>query len=252
MTKTFFLPGVFSTETSYADIIRAYDARLIDFNNPALYPDPANVTIRHLAQFALDDINRIAPDGDIRLFGHSMGGYVIFELLRLMRETDFDTSRIAGLAFLGTAAESDAEEKKTQRLGQVSDVNAGKFEAVVDTMLRAVFGTEFAAKNPDFMARERATLLDPKRGYDRIFVGQQYAIISRPHYRNEGDLGVLPDCPVLFMWGHDDKVVPDAVRTATRQAKPDAYYVVIPDTGHFLTVEAPQSVLKTLEQLFPV
>lgn len=251
-TKTFFLPGVFSGPWAYDAILKAYDARLIDFNNPALYPDPTTITIRSLAEFALDDINRMAPHEPIYLFGHSMGGYVIFELLRLMKERDFDLTRIDGIAFLGTSAESDAPDKKTQRLGQVADINDGQFNKVVDVMLRAIFGTDFTDKNPDFIARVRADLLDPAKGYDRIFAGQQYAIISRPHYRDEGDLQKLPDCPVLFMWGDEDKVVPQAVRDATRKALPMGYYVVIPEAGHFLTVEKPEAVLKTLNSLFPL
>jgi|GEM_PF-6126069 len=252
MTKTFFLPGAFSVGWTYDTVVKAYDARLIDFNNPALYTDPEKVTIRTLAQFALEDIARNAPNDDLYIFGHSMGGYVMFELLRLMREKGFDTGRIAGLAWLGSSAEGDAAEKKTQRLGQVADVNAGGFEKVIDTMLRAIYGTEFAAAHPDVIKRARTDLLNPASNYDRIFVGQQYAMISRPHYRNDGDLGKLPDVPVLFLWGDEDKVVPPEIRTATRQALPTGYYVILPGIGHFLTVEAPEGVIKTLNSLFPV
>jgi pimeloyl-ACP methyl ester carboxylesterase len=248
--KTFLLPGVLTGRWTYDAVLDAYGAHLIDFNNPDLYASPETVTIRHLAQFALDEITRVAPKDDLYLFGHSMGGYVIFELLRLMRETGFDMTRIKGIAFLGTSAEADAPEKKTQRLGQVADVNAGQFEKVADTMLRAVFGTSFMAANAAFVARARADILNPAKNYARIFVGQQYAIMSRPNYREEGDLGAMPDCPILFMWGDEDKIAPPEVREMTRKALPLGYYVILPDTGHFLTAEQPDAVLKTLTTLF--
>lgn len=245
------LPGILTGPWTYEAVLTAYDAHLINFNDSALYPVPSNSTIQHLAQFALDEIGRVAPTNGIYLFGHSMGGYVLFEMLRLMRQTGFDMKRIKGIAFLGTSAESDNAEKKNQRLGQVADIQAGRFTQVADTMLRAVFGTNFLAENKDFIAQARADLLDPAKNYDHIFMGQQYVVMSRPNYREEGDLEKLPDCPVLFIWGNEDKVAPDAIRTATRKAFPLGYYVVLPDTGHFLTVEQPEAVLKTLASLFP-
>lgn len=45
--------------------------------------------------------------------------------------------------------------------------------------------------------------------------------------------------PVLVIWGEADQIVPASVGQALADAVPQAYFHVLPNCGHLLTLEAP-------------
>src|SRR6188474_538707 len=60
------------------------------------------------------------------LAGHSMGGYIAFEIMRQAPE------RVAKLALLNTQARPDTPEAGEKRRGQIARVKAGDFSAILD------------------------------------------------------------------------------------------------------------------------
>src|SRR6266404_6210104 len=62
------------------------------------------------------------------LAGHSMGGYIAFEILRQAPE------RVAKLALLNTQARPDTAEATTRRHGMISRARSGEYRAVLDEL----------------------------------------------------------------------------------------------------------------------
>src|ERR1700694_923299 len=65
------------------------------------------------------------------LAGHSMGGYIAFEIMRQAPD------RVAKLALINTQARPDTPEATASRRGQMARAQAGEFHAILDEL----FGT---------------------------------------------------------------------------------------------------------------
>ena len=62
------------------------------------------------------------------LAGHSMGGYIAFEILRQAPD------RVAKLALINTQARADTPEATARRRGQMARAQAGEFHAILDEL----------------------------------------------------------------------------------------------------------------------
>ena len=62
------------------------------------------------------------------LAGHSMGGYIAFEIIRQAPE------RVAKLALINTQARPDTPEASARRRGQITRAQAGEYHAVLDDL----------------------------------------------------------------------------------------------------------------------
>src|SRR3954470_9346545 len=62
------------------------------------------------------------------LAGHSMGGYIAFEIMRQAAE------RVAKLALINTQARPDTAEATTRRQGQMARAASGEYRAVLDEL----------------------------------------------------------------------------------------------------------------------
>src|ERR1041385_6872948 len=62
------------------------------------------------------------------LAGHSMGGYIAFEIMRQAPH------RVAKLALIDTQARPDTPEISERRRGQIARAKAGEFHAIIDEL----------------------------------------------------------------------------------------------------------------------
>src|SRR6186997_778340 len=62
------------------------------------------------------------------LAGHSMGGYIAFEIMRQAPE------RVAKLALINTQARSDTPEASERRRGMMARARSGEYHAVLDEL----------------------------------------------------------------------------------------------------------------------
>src|SRR3982074_632865 len=62
------------------------------------------------------------------LAGHSMGGYIAFEIMRQAPE------RVAKLALINTQARPDTPEAATRRRGQIARAQGGEYHAILDEL----------------------------------------------------------------------------------------------------------------------
>ena len=174
-------------------------------------------------------------DGPFAVAGFSMGGYVIFELLRRAPE------RIARIALIDTSARADTPERSAERRRAIERAAAGAWEAVVDEALPALV-------HPDRLGDDALT--DALRAMalrvgPRAFLRQQKIIMSRPDSRGGLD-GIR--CPALVVCGRQDALTPPALSEEIAAGIPDARLVLIDECGHYAPLERPFAVTALLQQ----
>lgn len=226
-TPIVFLPGLLCDAAVWAPQMAALDrsATVVAYGR-------AN-SLTAMAQLAL----QAAPPGRFALAGHSMGGRVAFELIRIAPE------RVERLALLDTGCHPLAEGAagETERAGRMrllalsrrdgmramaadwargmvhaSHIGSPVFEAVLDM---------FERRNPD------------------VFEAQIQALLTRPDATPQ--LAAIA-CPTLLLTGEHDAWSPPAQHQRMQQAIPGAQLVVVPQCGHMSTLEAPASVTAAL------
>jgi len=191
-------------------------------------------SITRMAEIALD----AAPPGRFALAGHSMGGRVALEVLRLAPE------RVDRVALLDTGAHplaaGDAGAKEREgRLRLLDIARRDGMRAMAAEWARGMVHPSRIG-SPVFTA-----ILDMfERKTPAIFEAQIEALLGRP------DAGPqLPHvrCPALLLTGSHDAWAPAAQHQAMADAMPDARLVVVPDCGHMSPMEAPASVRAALD-----
>lgn len=228
---------------AYYDQLRALDAHFVNLNDPGLYPNAKATTTRSMALSIFKEIEAKSHGGSITLVGHSMGGYLIFELLRIMREKKFNFVRLCGLGIIGSGLENDSIERKKQRFAQINLINHGHFDQLVDLLMKSWFSENFRHDNHKILDNVRNELLGSREKYEHVFCSQCYAAMSRADYVTEGDLECLPTSPICFLWGEKDLLFNGSlIQTEIHRRAPKAVTRLIRGAGHMVTLERAQDV----------
>ncbi len=167
--------------------------------------------------------------------GISMGGYVAMEIVRQ------DPARVAGIALVDTKATADGDEARARRLTVADQVLAsGSTEALSRAMVPTLLGSASREGRPDVVEQVTAWIraADP-----RAVAWAQRAMAARPD--SLGDLARLA-VPALVVWGVQDGLSPRVEQDLMVEAMRDARLVVIAESGHLSTVEAPGQVADAL------
>ncbi|HYI30164.1 MAG TPA: alpha/beta fold hydrolase [Bradyrhizobium sp.] len=167
------------------------------------------------------------------LAGHSMGGYIAFEIMRQAPE------RVAKLALMNTQARPDTPEAGERRRGQIARVKAGDFSAILDELFA---GFVHPSRRDDADLRRLVNDMGDDVGPD-AFARQLTAIMSRPDSRPT--LAWIK-CPTLVLSSDEDKTVPNSLSTEMAGGIPGAKLVIIPDCGHLTPPEQPQATADAL------
>src|SRR5450631_807420 len=104
------------------------------------------------------------------LAGHSMGGYIAFEIMRKAPE------RVARLALLNTQARPDTPEASARRRDMIARAQGGGYHAVVDELMA---GFVHPSRSDDAGLHQLVHAMADDVGVD-AFVKQQTAIMARP------------------------------------------------------------------------
>ncbi|MFE7456109.1 alpha/beta fold hydrolase [Streptomyces sp. NPDC057554] len=205
-------------------------------------------------------IDAAAPEGPIVLVGHSMGGMTMMALAdqypALIRD------RVAAVAFVGTSS------------GRLGEVNFGlpvagvrAVRRVLPGVLRAL-GTQaelvekgrratadlFAGliKRYSFSSRD----VDPAvaRFAERLIESTPIDVVAEfyPAFTEHDKSGALPvfrDLPVLILAGEKDLVTPSSHSEAIADVLPEAELILVPDAGHLVMLEHPETVTDRLADL---
>jgi len=167
--------------------------------------------------------------------GLSMGGYILFEVLRR------HPGRILGVILCDTKAEADSAEGKAGRDELIRVAQRDGAAAIADRLLPKVLGVTTRGRRPDVVATVRAMA---SRLRVPGLVGALRAMRERP------DSGPLLDqigVPALVLGGSEDEISPAAGMRAMAQRIDGAKYVEVPEAGHVAPLERPEVVNEALE-----
>lgn len=174
-----------------------------------------------------------APSERFSLAGHSMGGRVALEVLRLAPQ------RVARLALLDTGAQplpagADGERERVGRMALLSQARRQGMRVMGSQWARAMVHPD-QRDTPLFDA-----VLDMlERSSADQFAAQINALLTRPDAS-----ALLPtiSCPTLVLCGREDSWSPPAQHERMRDAIANAELCVIERCGHMSTLEQPQAV----------
>ena len=186
-------------------------------------------SITGMAQAVLD-----AAPARFHVAGHSMGGRVAFEIVRIAPE------RVASLIVLSTGTDPVQPGEPPRRQALVDIANTKGMKALADAWLPTTVAPARLADKP-FMAALTEMVC---RATPEIFARQIGALLHRPDARPH--LGAIA-CPTLVMVGRQDSYSPLSVHQEIAAAIPGAELAVIENAGHMVMVEAPDAVTARLE-----
>src|SRR5882672_7372330 len=167
------------------------------------------------------------------LAGHSMGGYIAFEIMRQAPD------RVAKLALINTQARPDTPEATARRRGQMARATAGEYRAVLDELFP---GFVHPSRREDASLRQLVYDMGDDVGVE-AFVRQQTAMISRPDSR---PMLAGIKCPTLVLSGDEDNTIPNSLSVEMANNIHNAKLVILPDCGHLPQPEQPKATAKAL------
>ena len=218
------VPGLVSSPRIYAPVI------------PALWRFGPVTVANHIRDDNMGAIaRRILAEAPPRfaLAGHSMGGYIAFEIMRQAPE------RVAKLALLNTQARPDTPEATARRRGQIARAQGGEFRAILDELFP---GFVHPSRRDDASLRQLVYDMGEDVGAEG-FVRQQTAVMSRPDSRPA--LAWIK-CPTLVLSGDEDNPIPNSLSVEMANGIPAAKLKILANCGHLPQPEQSQATADAL------
>ena len=169
--------------------------------------------------------------------GCSMGGYVIFEVLRQAR------NRVTGIALVDTRGEGDTPQALDGRKAQIERLRKEGNGVLVEWAVDKLVGETTKSNNPDIAERVRAMAQSTP-------VETMIAGLGALGGREESmELLKGVDVPAVVIVGAEDVVSPPDVGERMKNAIPAATLVVVEGAGHLTPMEAPEKVNGALRSI---
>ena len=191
-----------------------------------------------LARYA-DDLVAVLDALGVRaavVCGLSMGGYVVFELLRRHPE------RVRALILADTRADADSAAGKQGRDELAALAERAGADGVSERLLPRLLAPATLATQPEVGAQVRDMA---RRWSVPALVGALRAMRDRPD--STAMLRGLR-IPTLVVTGQDDQVAPPEVARAMAELVPGAQWHVIPGAGHLAPLEQPLAIGRLLAE----
>ncbi|MBR0693754.1 alpha/beta fold hydrolase [Bradyrhizobium lablabi] len=218
------VPGLVSSPRIYAPVM------------PALWRFGPVTVANHIRDDNMGTIaRRILAEAPPRfaLAGHSMGGYIAFEIMRQAPE------RVAKLALINTQARPDTPEATARRRGMVERARGGDYRGVLDELF---LGFVHPSRREDASLRQLVHDMGEDVGVE-AFIRQQTAVISRPDSR---PMLAWIKCPTLVLTGDEDHTIPNILSSEMADGIPGAKLAILPNCGHLPQPEQPQACADAL------
>jgi pimeloyl-ACP methyl ester carboxylesterase len=218
------VPGLVSSPRIFAPVV------------PALWRLGPVTVANHIRDDSIGAIaRRILAEGPPRfaLAGHSMGGYIAFEIMRQAPD------RVAKLALINTQARADTPEASERRRGMMARARSGQYRAVLDELFP---GFVHPSRRDDASLRQLVYNMADDVGVEG-FVRQQTAMIGRPDSRPA--LAWIK-CPTLVLTGDEDNTIPNSLSKEMADGIHGAKLVILPNCGHLPQPEQPEAAAAAL------
>ncbi|SDT44565.1 alpha/beta fold hydrolase [Bradyrhizobium canariense] len=167
------------------------------------------------------------------LAGHSMGGYIAFEIMRQAPE------RVAKLALINTQARPDASEASARRRALMARARDGGLHDIVDEMLPLLV-------HPARVHEPALRTLFHDMADDvgvAGFINHQTAIMARAD--SQPTMAAIK-CPTLVLTGDQDMLIPNSLSKEMAEGIEGAKLVILPDCGHCPQPEKPEVTTEVL------
>ena len=218
------VPGLLSSPRIFAPVL------------PALWRFGPVTVANHVRDDNMGAIaRRILAEAPPRfaLAGHSMGGYIAFEIMRQAPD------RVAKLALINTQARSDTPEATERRRGMMARARAGQYHAMLDEFFP---GLVHPSRHGDASLRQLIHDMGEDVTVDG-FICQQTAIMARSDSRPS--LAWIK-CPTLVLTGDEDNTIPNSLSKEMADGIHGAKLVILQDCGHMPQPEQPEATTAAL------
>lgn len=168
--------------------------------------------------------------------GLSMGGYVIFGILRQAAH------RVAGLILADTRTSTDTPERNAARLKSIELARRAGPPAIADDMIPGILGPTTHARRPHVAATVRA-LIESQSG-EGIAAAIE-AMISRPD--SAATIAGI-SVPTTIIVGEEDTITTPADAALMHRAITGSRLVTIPHAGHMSNLEMPDEFNAALRE----
>ena len=178
---------------------------------------------------------RILRDAPPRfaLAGHSMGGYIAFEIMRQAPE------RVARLALICTQARSDTPEAAARRQAFTATLSNDKPYAVLDALWPNLV---HPSRVNDALLKQVMRDMRDDVGAE-AYMRQQAAVIGRIDSRPT--LATI-ECPTLVLSADQDNIIPNSLSVEMAQGIHGATLTILKECGHMATIEQPEAAASAL------
>ncbi len=220
------VPGLVSSPRIYTPVI------------PALWRFGPVAVANHIRDDSMGAIaRRILAEAPPRfaLAGHSMGGYIAFEIVRQAPE------RVAKLALINTQARSDTPGATARRRSMIVRARSGEYHAILDELFP---GFVHPSRRDDAGLHQLVHDMGDDIGVD-AFIRQQTAIMGRMDSRPT--LAAIR-CPTLVLTGDEDNTIPNSLSSEMAEGIPGAKLTILSDCGHMPQPERPQATAEALTE----
>lgn len=218
------VPGLVSSPRIFAPVL------------PALWRCGPVTVANHIRDDNMGAIaRRILAEAPPRfaLAGHSMGGYIAFEIMRQASD------RVARLALINTQARPDTAEATERRRGMMARAKSGGYHDVINELFP---GFVHPSRGNDAALRQLVHAMADDVGVDG-FIRQQTAVIGRPDSRPA--LAWIR-CPTLVLSGDQDNTIPNSLSIEMASNIPDAKLVILSNCGHMPQAEQTEATAAAL------
>lgn len=189
------------------------------------------------AESVLAVLDHLAVDRSI-IVGHSLGGYVALAFAQHYGH------RLAGIGLFHSHPFPDNEERKTARTRGMEMVLSGKRDLYVAQLFPNLFTPDFAHKHPHVIA----ALIE--RGKKQSPEGIAAALQAMKSRHDQQQTLRDSQCPVLFLLGSEDGLVPVDQGWQAALLPPMASVEVLPDVAHMGMFEAPEQSAAIVRTFF--
>src|SRR3981081_4661082 len=192
-----------------------------------------------LMQKHASDIARVLDAvgiGKAAFIGCSIGGYILFEFWRRLRE------RVASLSLCDTRPQAEPAEARTNGLKAAAAVLEQGTEPFIESMIPKLMERTTVATRPD--------LVDGARAMMRKMSAEDISLVLRGMAERSDSVADLKsiNVPTLIVIGEEDVLSTGADGELMRQNIAGSQLKVIPKAGHYAPWEQPELVGKVLRQ----
>ncbi len=212
-----------------AALARVVSVDLSGFGASPARPEDTPFTVDEMAEEVIALADALGFDRFVA-GGLSMGGYVVFSLLRLVPQ------RIAGVLLCDTRAEPDAPDARKQRLADAEKVLAQGTGFLVEHSVRMLLSADTQVRRRDLVVGLEVMMRRASpAGIAQAMRGLAERPDARPQLRHIA-------VPALVVVGADDAITPPASCQAMAAQIPGAELAVIAGAGHVAPFEAVEPV----------